>query len=99
MPATRGGADGGRETATLVAPMAGEMAMLQPFALQDVLALVRFERWDEVLAQPAPPAGRDLQTALYHFTRGAAFAGKRQADDADKELAALEASAAQCRRT
>jgi Flp pilus assembly protein TadD len=74
--------------------MAGEMAMLQPFALQEVLALVRFARWDEVLAQPAPPAGRDLQTSLYHFTRGAAFAGKGNAADAAKELAALEAAAA-----
>ena len=84
----------GEKTAALVAPMAGEMAMLQPFALQDVLALVRFGRWDEVLAQPAPPAGRDLQSALYHFTRGAALAGKGQAEAAAKELAALDASAA-----
>jgi tetratricopeptide (TPR) repeat protein len=84
----------GRKTATLVAPMAGEMAMLQPFALQEVLALVRFERWDDVLAQPTPPAGRDLQMALYHFTRGAALAAKGQPDEAVKELAALEASAA-----
>ena len=43
---------------------------------------VRFERWDDVLAQPAPPAGRDLQSALYHFARGAALAGKGQAADA-----------------
>jgi hypothetical protein len=84
----------GQKTAALVAPMAGEMAMLQPFALQEVLALVRFARWDDVLAQPAPPPGRDLQQALYHFTRGAALAGKGQADAAAKELAALEASAA-----
>ena len=46
----------GVKTANLVAPMAGEMAMLSTFALQEVLALVRFARWDEVLAQPAPPA-------------------------------------------
>ena len=84
----------GQKTADLVAPMAGEMAMLQPFALQEVLALLRFSRLDEVLAQPAPPAGRDLQTSLYHYTRGAAFAGKGQAADAEKELAALQAAAA-----
>jgi hypothetical protein len=84
----------GKKTADLVAPMAGEMAMLQPFALQEVLALVRFGRWDEVLAQPVVPAGRDLQSAVAHFTRGAALAGKGQADAAAKELAALEASAA-----
>jgi hypothetical protein len=84
----------GQKTANLVAPMAGEMAMLQPFALQEVLALLRFARFDEVLAQPAPPAGRDLQSALYHYTRGAAFAGKGLAADADKELATFGTSAA-----
>jgi tetratricopeptide (TPR) repeat protein len=84
----------GRKTAALVEPMAGEMAMLQPFVLQEVLALLRFGQWDEVLAQPAPPAGRDLQAALYHYTRGAAFAGKGQRDEASKELTSLEASAA-----
>jgi hypothetical protein len=73
--------------------MAGEMAMLQPFAMQEVLALVRFERWDEVLAKPAPPAGRDVQTALHHFARGAAYAGQGQPDAAAKELAALETAA------
>jgi tetratricopeptide (TPR) repeat protein len=86
--------EAGRKTAALVAPMAGEMAMLQPFVLQEVLALLRFGRWDEVLTQPAPAAGRDLQTALYHYTRGAAFAGKGQPSDAAKELTSLEASAA-----
>lgn len=84
----------GQKIALLVAPMAGEMAMLQPFALQEVFALLRFGRWDEVLAQATPPAGRDVQMALYHYTRGAAYAGKRQPDVAAKELTALEASAA-----
>ncbi len=84
----------GAKIAKLVAPMAGEMAMLQPFALQDLLALVRFEQWDDVLAAPAPPQGRDLQAALYHHARGAAYAGKRQAAEADKELSALQTAAA-----
>jgi hypothetical protein len=84
----------GQKTAALVGPMAGDMAMLQPFVLQEVFALVRFERWDDVLAQPAPPADRALQTALYHFTRGAAYAGKGQPAEARKEQAAFEAAAA-----
>ena len=83
----------GAKIAKLVDPMAGEMAMLQPFAMQDVLALVRFERWDEVLKQPAPAPGRDVQTALYHHARGAAFAGKGQLEEAEKALTALQAAA------
>jgi tetratricopeptide (TPR) repeat protein len=84
----------GVKIARLVDPMAAEMAMLQPFAMQDVLALVRFEQWDEVLKAPAPAAGRGLQTALYHHARGAAFAGKGQVEDAEKALTALQAAAA-----
>lgn len=84
----------GVKTANLVAPMAGEMAMLQPFALQEVLALARFERWDEVLAQPTPPAGRDLQMSLYHYTRGSALAAKGQIAEAEQELAALTMTSA-----
>lgn len=84
----------GRKIATLVDPMAGEMAMLQPFALQEVLALVRFGRWNEVLEHPAPPSGRDLQAALYHHARGAAFAATGRLDEAVKALAALDSAAA-----
>jgi tetratricopeptide (TPR) repeat protein len=83
----------GAKIAKLVDPMAGDMAMLQPFALQEVLALVRFEQWDDVLRHAEPPAGRDLQSALFHHARGAAYAGKRQIADAERELAALKASA------
>ena len=83
----------GQKTAALVEPMAGEMAMLQPFAMQEVMALVRFERWDEVLAKPAPPAGRDVQMALHHFARGAAYAGKGQPDMAAQDLTALDEAA------
>jgi tetratricopeptide (TPR) repeat protein len=84
----------GTKIAKLIDPMAGEMAMLQPFAMQHMFVLVRFEKWDEVLAQPAPPAERPLQTALYHHARGAAFAGTRQTADAERELEALRAAVA-----
>jgi tetratricopeptide (TPR) repeat protein len=83
----------GRKIATLVDPMAGEMAMLQPFALQEVFALLRFGRWDDVLAHPAPEAGRDLQSALYHYARGAALAAKGQIAEASKEVTAFERAA------
>ena len=84
----------GRKTVALVDPMAGEMAMLQPFTQQEAFTLVRFEQWDDVLALPAPPADRALQTALFHFVRGAAHAGKGHVDEALKEQTAFEAAAA-----
>lgn len=83
----------GKKIAALVDPMAGDMAMLQPFALQEVLALVRFEKWDEVLAHPAPASGRDLQAVLYHHARGAALAATGRSREAEQEANALEAAA------
>jgi tetratricopeptide (TPR) repeat protein len=83
----------GAKVARLVDPLAGDIPMLQPFALQEMFALVRFERWNDVLSFPAPSAGRDLQAALYHHARGAAHAGKRQVAEAERELAAVDAAA------
>lgn len=84
-----------QKTVQLVAPLAGEMVMAQPFALQDGLVYVRFEKWDQALAVPAPPAGRPVQAAYYHYVRGAALAGKGDESGARKEAAALAAAAAQ----
>ena len=68
--------------------------MLQPFALQEMLALLRFERWVVVLAAPAPPSGRDVQIALHYFARGVAHAGLGQAGEAETaEMALAEAAA------
>lgn len=85
--------EAGRKTAALVAPLAGDILMLQPYALQEVLALLRFERWNDVLAAPVAPAGRDLQIALDHYARGAAHAGLGHAAEAEKEAAAMEEAA------
>jgi tetratricopeptide (TPR) repeat protein len=76
--------EAGRKTAALVAPLAGDVVMLQPFAMQEDLALLRFERWDEVLARPRPPA-RPLQIALYHYAQGVAHAGKGNAQAAEMD--------------
>jgi hypothetical protein len=86
--------EAGRKTAALVAPLAGDVVMLQPYALQEQIALLRFERWNDVLAAPPPPAGRDLQIALDHYARGAAHAGLGHASDAEKEAQALDEAAA-----
>ena len=81
--------------------MAGEMAMmLQPFALQDVLALVRFERWDDVLdgSRAAAPAATCRPRSI--TSRAARrYAGKRQVAEAEKELEALAGGGRASRRT
>jgi tetratricopeptide (TPR) repeat protein len=60
------------------------------------LTLIRFGRWDEVLAVAQPPTTNDflVDRAFWHFTRGLAFAAKRDAVAAEREQRALETIAA-----
>ena len=83
-----------QRTVKLVDPVAGEMAMVEPYAQQEVTVLLRFGRWDEVLAVKAPPAARTIQTSLHHYARGAALAAQGKAADAAKEREMFIASSA-----
>jgi tetratricopeptide (TPR) repeat protein len=47
--------------------------------------LMRFGRWEEVLAEPEPRPGMPLARALWHFTRAVALSALGRADDAQKE--------------
>ena len=55
------------------------------------LTLARFERWDDVLKVQQPPATNDflIDRAMWHYTRGLAFAAQQQLMDAKREYAAL----------
>jgi tetratricopeptide (TPR) repeat protein len=55
------------------------------------LTLVRFGRWDEVLAIPQPAGTNDflVDRALWHFTRGLALAAKGNGGAAEAEQRAL----------
>jgi len=55
-----------------------------------LVSLVRFGRWDEVLAYPAPPREWSYTVGVWHYARGIAFNGKGQAAEARRELAELE---------
>ena len=67
---------------------------LQDFLSTPLLTFARFGEWDLVLAEPAPPAERTFQTALWHYARGLAFARGRSVAEADQERAALAVIAA-----
>jgi tetratricopeptide (TPR) repeat protein len=53
------------------------------------LTLVRFGRWNEVLAEKAPPAELKMAAMLFTYARARALIGLGRLDDADKELATL----------
>lgn len=65
------------------------MPMMEMFTPAVYFALVRFGRWEEVLAEPAPPAELPFTTGMWHYARGMAFANKGNAPAAREELAAL----------
>jgi tetratricopeptide (TPR) repeat protein len=75
-----------------VTPMLADMAMLEPFAAKVLYVQLRFGKWDEVLATPAPPAAQRLLTALYHYGRGVAHSMKGQVAEAEADRAAFAAA-------
>jgi tetratricopeptide (TPR) repeat protein len=79
------------EAATAVAgKVPVEIARSVPFAegipAYPQLVLVTFGRWDEVLAQPAPPADLIVATGLASYARGVAYAAKGQPAPAAAQL-------------
>jgi hypothetical protein len=75
-------------------PIADQMVMIEPFAAQELVVLVRFGQWRDILeVKPAAPT-RALQTALYHFAHGAALAATGKVSEAEADLAALKAAVA-----
>lgn len=63
------------------------------FAALPLFALVRFARWDEILAASVPEGASAYPRGVWHYARGTAFARTGRADEAQAELAALEAAA------
>jgi hypothetical protein len=83
-----------QRTVKIADPIADQMVMIEPFAAMDLIVLVRFGQWADILAVKPPAATRAMQTALYHFARGAALAATGKPAEADADLAALKAAAA-----
>jgi tetratricopeptide (TPR) repeat protein len=54
-----------------------------------LLALVQFGRWDDVLAEPAPPENLEYSQAIWHYARATAFANQGMLDEARAEHAKL----------
>jgi tetratricopeptide (TPR) repeat protein len=55
--------------------------------------MVRFHRWNEILAVPQPDASQPVTTVAWHYARALAAANTSKLDQAQSELAALRATA------
>ena len=81
-----------REFASNAPPeMIKQMPDMETAPVAPIVALVRFGRWDEVLAEKAPPREWLYTSGVWRYARGVAFNAKGQTADAAGELRALEA--------
>lgn len=71
------------------AEMARKEPMLEVFVPVPLFALARFGMWDEILAEPKPPADLPYPTAVWHYARGLALTAKGRPADAVAEADAL----------
>lgn len=65
--------------------------ILQGFVVVPYWAMVRFEQWDRILADPGPTHKTPFTRAVWHYARGMALAATHQLDAAERELQALTA--------
>jgi tetratricopeptide (TPR) repeat protein len=75
---------------------------LEDFLPMPLFTLVRFERWDAVLAEPRPAPELVYATGMWHWARGLAYLreGNLEAAEAEQsQLAATVAAAAALRRS
>jgi len=80
-----------REFAAAAPPeMIKEMPDMQTAPVAPIVTLVRFGRWDELLASPAPPPEWSYARGVWHYARGLAFNATGRAAEARQELGALE---------
>jgi tetratricopeptide (TPR) repeat protein len=83
-----------RKTASSIASATPEqLPFVQGFLVVPYYALVRFGKWDEILAEPKPAHESLFTRAIWHYARGSAYAAKGDVAHAREEEAALAAMA------
>jgi tetratricopeptide (TPR) repeat protein len=81
-----------RSLAAKVEEFHAELPLVEEFLAIPVVTLVRFGKWDAVLGEPEPPAGRTYQGPMWHYARGVAFARTGRTAEAEQELALVRAA-------
>ncbi len=76
-----------------VAPYLKEMAMVDAFYSLPLQIMVRFHRWDEIMAVPQPDASQPVTTVGWHYARALAAVHGSNLDQARAEFEAMRAAA------
>ncbi len=80
-----------RKTASVVQTATPEqMPFVQGFLVVPYYALVRFGKWNEMLAEPKPAYDTLFTRGIWHYARGTALAATGRMSDASRELDALK---------
>lgn len=66
-----------------------QVPFLQGFLAVPYWARVKFEKWDDILAQKPPAHGTLFMRGVWHYARASALVAKGRLAEAEKELAAL----------
>jgi hypothetical protein len=76
-----------------VAQYVKQMTMLDAFYSLPLQIMVRFRRWDEIMAVPQPDASQPVTAIAWHYARALAATHNSKLDEARTELAAIRAAA------
>jgi len=68
-----------------VGPFVKDVPPLEGFMTVPIAVEVRFQKWDQILAMPQPPATMQTMTVFWHFARGMALAAKGKVTEAEAE--------------
>jgi tetratricopeptide (TPR) repeat protein len=55
--------------------------------------MIRFGKWEDILAEPEPESYRLVSKAMHHYARGVALSALGRTDEAKQEIASFEAAA------
>ena len=80
-----------RLVGTLPPETVAEFPSTEELLPRQLFALARFGRWEEILAEPEPPAGLRYLTGMYRYARGVALAATGRAGAARAELEQVRA--------
>jgi tetratricopeptide (TPR) repeat protein len=72
-----------------VTPYIAEMPMIEAFVPQQYYVLLRFAKWDELLAVGAPAPSLQLTTVIWHYARASAYVAKNDPSGARREQQAF----------
>lgn len=66
------------------------LSFMQQYLVMPLLTQVRFGQWKEILSQTEPPADLPYPRGIWHFARGMAYVRGGEAQNAQRELDALQ---------